>query len=297
MIKKIFIKSNAAAQSSMEYLMTYGWAILIISIVLAAMWQIGVFNSAPQATKAHPGSCRVARLQTANGGVQVSLMGTCSRLLPQYVAQFNSQTISYISIPYSSYLYPQSQITISVWVETTATSSSVYWMNIVNTAGDDANCDNGSYCIRACCGNIYGHFYTGSSGDAAAFSETLLNNGKWHMLTTTYNGVAVQIYLDGVQQNSGPLNGPLRSNANEITLGDDGNQGYPGMLSNVQIYNISLTTSEIQSLYLEGIGGAPLPMPNLRGWWPLNGDTVDYSGNNNNGVPTNVVMNSSWSSG
>jgi hypothetical protein len=33
------------AQSSMEYLMTYGWAILIIAIVLAALFSLGIFSS------------------------------------------------------------------------------------------------------------------------------------------------------------------------------------------------------------------------------------------------------------
>ncbi len=35
---------NFKAQSAMEYLMTYGWAILIIAIVLAALYILGVFN-------------------------------------------------------------------------------------------------------------------------------------------------------------------------------------------------------------------------------------------------------------
>ncbi len=33
------------AQSAMEYLMTYGWAILIISVVLASLFSLGVFNA------------------------------------------------------------------------------------------------------------------------------------------------------------------------------------------------------------------------------------------------------------
>ncbi len=32
------------AQSAMEYLMTYGWAILIIAVVLGALFQLGVFS-------------------------------------------------------------------------------------------------------------------------------------------------------------------------------------------------------------------------------------------------------------
>ncbi|MDE1768908.1 MAG: hypothetical protein KGH62_06120, partial [Candidatus Micrarchaeota archaeon] len=32
-------------QSAMEYLMTYGWAILVIAVVIGALYQLGVFNS------------------------------------------------------------------------------------------------------------------------------------------------------------------------------------------------------------------------------------------------------------
>lgn len=34
------------AQAAMEYLMTYGWAILIVIIVAAALYMLGVFNPA-----------------------------------------------------------------------------------------------------------------------------------------------------------------------------------------------------------------------------------------------------------
>ena len=58
---------------------------------------------------------------------------------------------------------------------------------------------------------------------------------------------------------------------------------FNGMLANVQIYNASLPASDIQALYMEGIGGAPIDTDYLTGWWPLNGNTNDYSGYNNNG--------------
>ena len=31
-------------QGAMEYLMTYGWAILVVMIVGIVMWQLGIFN-------------------------------------------------------------------------------------------------------------------------------------------------------------------------------------------------------------------------------------------------------------
>jgi len=37
-------------QSAMEYLMTYGWAILIIAVVLGALYQLGVFGSSQSVT-------------------------------------------------------------------------------------------------------------------------------------------------------------------------------------------------------------------------------------------------------
>src|SRR5271157_1074991 len=40
------------AQSAMEYLMTYGWAILIISVAVAVLYNFGVFNSGTYSTSA-----------------------------------------------------------------------------------------------------------------------------------------------------------------------------------------------------------------------------------------------------
>ena len=66
-------------------------------------------------------------------------------------------------------------------------------------------------------------------------------------------------------------------------------------MANVQAYNTSLSASEIQALYHEGIGGAPIKPQNIVGWWPLNGNAQDYSGNNNNGqIGGGVTYGSSW---
>ena len=73
---------------------------------------------------------------------------------------------------------------------------------------------------------------------------------------------------------------------------------FNGSIANVQIYNTSLSSNELAALYQEGIGGAPINIQNLVGWWPLNGNAQDYSGNNNNGqISGGVSFNSSWQSG
>jgi hypothetical protein len=45
MIRPMNHHKAVKSQSAMEYLMTYGWAILIIAVVLGALFALGVFNS------------------------------------------------------------------------------------------------------------------------------------------------------------------------------------------------------------------------------------------------------------
>ena len=49
---------------------------------------------------------------------------------------------------------------------------------------------------------------------------------------------------------------------------------FNGYLSNIQLYHSLLSFSQINSLYKEGILGAPLP--GVEDWWPLNGSARDY---------------------
>jgi hypothetical protein len=73
---------------------------------------------------------------------------------------------------------------------------------------------------------------------------------------------------------------------------------FNGSISNVQLYNATLSSNTISSLYSEGIGGAPINLQNLVGWWPLNGNANDYSGNNYNGkTASNDIYLSDWESG
>ncbi|MGC8776749.1 MAG: hypothetical protein ACP5P2_02270, partial [Candidatus Micrarchaeia archaeon] len=107
-------KKHQKAQSAMEYLMTYGWAILIISVVLAALFQLGVFNANNFAPKAPPGSCQVFRPYGPGTTQFINLEGICSGELPQYVAQFNGQ--SSVSIGNSGTINsPIAALTMTGW--------------------------------------------------------------------------------------------------------------------------------------------------------------------------------------
>ena len=56
-------------------------------------------------------------------------------------------------------------------------------------------------------------------------------------------------------------------------------------------------TLRLRVLIIGGYGtGTFINIQNLIGWWPLNGDANDYSGNNNNGVPA-VSYTNQWTAG
>ena len=99
----------------MEYLMTYGWAILIIAVVLGALFQLGVFNGATFAPKAPPGACQVFRPNGQGTAFDLNLEGVCNGELPEYVAQFNGQ-YGFIEATVTDIPTGTEQRTISAWV-------------------------------------------------------------------------------------------------------------------------------------------------------------------------------------
>jgi hypothetical protein len=98
-------------QSAMEYLMTYGWAILIIAVVLGALFQLGVFNANNFAPKAPPGACQVFRPNGPGTTSFINLEGACSGELPQYAAQLNGASniiVNYVVVPHTTTAFTES---------------------------------------------------------------------------------------------------------------------------------------------------------------------------------------------
>ena len=60
-------KKSRKAQAAMEYLMTYGWAILIIIVVVAALYAMGVFTVSPGVVACSPCFSNFAFIDYASG--------------------------------------------------------------------------------------------------------------------------------------------------------------------------------------------------------------------------------------
>ena len=159
----------------------------------------------------------------------------------------------------------------------------------------------------------FGFFFgsdTYNVGDFASTSQTYSYN-TWYFLVGTYNasygfvlyvnGQRVAYYTNSESYGPGPT-------CDSTALPSSFTSTYPwivgyeqawsnyfnGSIANVQIYNTALDSNNIEALYAEGIGGAPIDLQSLVGWWPLNRNANDYSGNNNDGTASNVIWSGTW---
>ena len=268
--------------------MTYGWAILIIAIVMIALFQLGIFNSTNFTPYATAGACQVVK--NVQGS---SLAGQCSNELPKFVGQFNG--VGYITTTYNPVGLTQAgmtKVSISAWAYL---SSYEGYPQI--SASQIQNLNECAYCLQGSSGSP--QYLTFSIGPSGATSSYPLPLNTWQYVVGTYDGATINIYVNGALQGSHYYPSVTFNGADPITIGS-GNPGalnWIGQISNLQIYNISLSQSEVTALYQEGIGGAPIDPTHIVGWWPLNGNAQDYSGNNNGGVPTSISYTASWASG
>ncbi len=283
------------SQSAMEYLMTYGWSILIVAVVLGALAYLGVFNPLYFAPKANPGSCQVFRPNGAGTSYDINLLGTCNGEIPEYVAQFNGQS-SYINFG-TEYLPIGSESSSGfAWIYFDGSTGSVPFAYGNSGTGSNAGIVytyTSSSFIQAC------FFEGGYCGSAAP----QIQPDGWHFVGYVFsseNPGEATVYIDGVPTTWGLYFRPVDVVAEELSIGKQpacSCSYFAGMIADLQIYNTSLDYASVNALYREGIGGAPIDLQNLVGWWPLNGNANDYSGNGNNGAPANVVYASSWING
>lgn len=115
-----------------------------------------------------------------------------------------------------------------------------------------------------------------------------LATNHWYFVVGTFNSISgsavaasdFKIYLNGILSAQLPItigsapSSPL-SGAGGILIGD----GFNGIISNLQIYNSTLSSYQVLHLYQEGIEGLPVANgTKLLGWYPLNGNAQDFSG-------------------
>lgn len=296
--RKSFIKNglfhkefkSSKSQSAMEYLMTYGWAILIIAIVMVALFQLGIFNT--QEPRAQAGACEV---------YHGSDVGECQGVWPQFVAVFNGQS-SYINLGNSNLLSPEAgsngKMTICGWFDVLSLNN--YHGFLIKGESSPSNGNDWEYAIGQWNSESYIVWPSTGAYDIAQYVASLPAANTWYFTCFVYNYLSSNsfVFINGnVYQATFSSGTAATAGTGDLILGS-GESGFSNIeLANFQLYNVSLSQLEIQALYQEGIGGAPVDPNHIVGWWPLNGNAQDYSGNGNQGTATAVTYTSTWTNG
>lgn len=205
-----------------------------------------------------------------------------------YVAQFNGGS-SMIDIPYSSAIDGlTSNVAVSAWIKTTSSSGG---MDIFSTY-------DGTHGTALFVASGIPYWYT--DGGSGAVGPTAINDGKWHYVVGVYNGSSgnKNLYIDGsLVAGAG---GSITASTKDSQIGTEchGNGGtncinfFSGKIANVQFYSTPLSQTQILVLYTEGLSAPPLNAAGLVGWWSLNTNSNDNSGNGHDGTPTAITYTS-----
>jgi len=148
----------------------------------------------------------------------------------------------YVNIVDSDELTVQNY-TISNWINTTQISDSDYIFK------------NSEYIIRLkTTGTIECLNYAGSSWRYSGQSTTSVNDGLFHLITCSYDGSYQRVYVDGVEENNNSATGLIPNGASDLKIGRKGyaSSEFNGSLDKITIYNRSLSSSEISSMYVNG---------------------------------------------
>ncbi len=190
----------------------------------------------------------------------------------------------YIDFGNSSILNPSDSISISLWfnLDELTTPPAFLLERYVSTGGS-------SYGVAISEDSLIFLLNNGYNGlsDENEMKLTLAHNyeiGQWAMITCTYGGEYLKIYLDG--NLLGTLEGSFSLEQNDWTTIcgldiDNGsvNQQIKGKIDDIRIYNIELSDSEVSELFLEETNSICMVAD-----YPFSGSAVDISGNENNGT-------------
>lgn len=136
--------------------------------------------------------------------------------------------------------------------------------------------------------------YDGSSGDT--HSEMRLDQQKWALVTSTYDGSTMKIFINDQLVKSELVNVTLDSSSAPLYIGFGNfmvrDNYFKGIMDDLKIYNTALTYEQVESLYNAGLAGPGknlLKKPNrLVAYYRFEDNGNDSSIMKNNATPINA---------
>ena len=94
----------------------------------------------------------------------------------------------------------------------------------------------------------------------AANGTMTVNDGQWHYVAGTYDGVSLCFYVDGLRDRCESATGAIHVNDQPVFIGANSEQpgrSWHGLIDDVRIYSYALSPSDVRTLY-EGRKVSPL---------------------------------------
>ena len=217
----------------------------------------------------------VSVLNGASSGMTSAnlVLSDLSRSLPYgdgYSFNFDSASSDYIDCGNDSTFDLNNAFSISTWVKYTSTSAMVVLSKRETTKI--------SLLIELGSGKPFTAIRDASSNIAITntYSGTY-NDGNWHHIVATFNRTAneLKLYVDNELKETANTSsvGDIAPNTNNLMIGrrsDTSSSYFDGKISNCSLFNETLTPTEVQKLYANGV---PQDLTNFnpqpQAWYPL----------------------------
>src|SRR6266542_1224121 len=178
-----------------------------------------------------------------------------------------------VLVPHNANQNTGSQITIDAWVNPSSSghgrtilqkrSPSNVGGYVLETLGQPFGSDNGLQFVIM----IGGTYYT------CATTNSVLTLNTWQHVAATYDGSAMRIFVNGVEQASATVSGAIDAVTDPSVIGRNvvvPADTWQGLIDEVDLFNRALSPAEIQAIYNAGSAGKcapPLPQARALAHW------------------------------
>jgi len=187
-----------------------------------------------------------------------SLTGSCSNITYSetgkvgncYTFDRNNSYVDFDEINFTNYF------TISLWVKTSYTTSN--WISLFRHSSFVSYFQGVNLWAHGSDGLFECHLGDGLGTETYIYSKTPVNDGLWHLITASFDGIYFKIYFDGIVDNyyeitSTPMT--IGYNSGRQIIGSDAGASWDGQIDEVAIWDRSLTQEEITEVYNKGLAG------------------------------------------
>ncbi|MBI4010411.1 MAG: hypothetical protein HY361_04475 [Candidatus Aenigmarchaeota archaeon] len=155
-----------------------------------------------------------------------------------------------INISDSPSLSPTSAVTISAWVRGSAFQNAGSTEPVVSKYKGGTADRSYELNVDGVSGNQFFDFYLRAGSTLNLKSVTKPQNDIWYLVTATYDGSNMNMYVDGIFEANLANTGSITDSTLGVLIGwNHDNSFFGGLIDEVRIYNRALSADEIKAIY------------------------------------------------